>query len=186
MNDEQLQREIEQALAVEPSLQFVARVRQHLVQETTRRTRRLQWKVVVPGCVAAAAAAIMAAILLYEPSQPRQVSPAVPVASVEKAPQGIPVAETPSTNAPRRKTTISKTSREPEVLIDPREAAAFRSFVNDVQQQRIDPVRLHALFDTAERSRAADEIQSAPIAGLEPIVIPPLIPVAPEKEGGSL
>jgi len=185
MNDDQLQREIEQALAVEPSLQFVARVRQHLGQQTTRRTRWLQWKVVVPGC-AAAAAAIMAAILLHEPSQPRQVSPAVPVASVEKAPQGIPVAETPSTNAPRRKTTISKTSREPEVLIDPREAAAFRSFVNDVQQQRIEPVRLHALFDTAERSRAADEIQPAPIAGLEPIVIPPLIPVAPEKEGGSL
>jgi hypothetical protein len=184
MNDDQLQREIEQALAVEPSLQFVARVRQRLVHETTRRW--LQWKVVAPGCAAAAAAAIMAAILLYEPSQPRQVTPAVHVASVERAPTGIPVAETPSTNASHRKTTIRKTSREPEVLIDPREAAAFRSFVDDIQKQRIDPVRLRALFDTAERSRAADEIQPAPIAGLEPIVIPPLIPVAPEREGGSL
>jgi hypothetical protein len=43
--------------------------------------------------------------------------------------------------------------------------------VDDVQQQRIDPARLRDLFD---------------IAGMEPIEIPPLVPAAPEKEGGSL
>jgi len=186
MNDNQLQREIEKALAVEPSPQFVTRVRQHLVHDTARRSQWLQCKVFAAGL---AAAVLVAGVLLYTPSKPVRDIPVVPQAAVEEAPRQIPVAQTPSTNPLRRKTTMRKTSREPEVLavlIDPREAAAFRSFLDDVQQRRIDPARLRELFDTAGNSRAAEGIQASPIAGLEPIEIPPLVPVAPEREGGSL
>ncbi len=75
-------------------------------------------------------------------------------------------------------------SSEPEVVIDPREAAAFRSFIEDVREQKIDPASLESLFQAAESAEAA-EIAPMPIAGLEPIDIKPLNPAVTER-GGSL
>jgi hypothetical protein len=139
------------------------------MQETTQRAMWLQWKVLATGL---AAAAVLAAIVFYETPQAITSHPShVTEVVLKRAPQEIPVVETRSTNVVQPKIRIRKVSKEPEVLIDPREAAAFRTFVDDVQQQRIDPARLRDLFD---------------IAGMEPIEIPPLVPAAPEKEGGSL
>lgn len=185
MNDDRLQHEIEHALDVEPTPQFVARVRQHLLEGTVRRPALLHWKAWTGGLVTAA---VVAGILLYEPPRPAQVMVPTTRATVVEvpAPREIPVVETHSRKAPPRAATIGKMSKEPEVLVDPREAAAFRNFVNDIRDERIDPARLNALFDAVEKLRAVDKIQPAPIVGLEPIEVPPLIPVAPEKEGGSL
>jgi hypothetical protein len=74
--------------------------------------------------------------------------------------------------------------QEPEVLIDPREARAFRTFLDDVSEKRIDANKLEALFDAADKFRTVG-IQPMPIAEIEPLVIPP-VTSAPEKEGGSL
>jgi hypothetical protein len=75
-------------------------------------------------------------------------------------------------------------SSAPEVVIDPREAAAFRSFMEDMREQKIDPASLESLFQAAESVEAA-EIAPLPIAGLEPIDIKPLNPAVTER-GESL
>jgi hypothetical protein len=77
-------------------------------------------------------------------------------------------------------------SAEPEVLIDPREAAAFYQFIEDVQERRIDPSKLEALFQASERAQRIEEITPEPIAAIEPIIVAPLGPVVPDNEGGSL
>ena len=182
MNDERLKREIEEALAVDPSPQFVARVRQGLAGATLRRPVKLPWKALAAGL---ATAVILGGVALYQP----ETTPTAPAPT-----RNVAVVQAPEENAeveapPRQPATTSKIAPrqrpEPEVLINPREAEAFRSFIEDVQEQRIDPSHLEVLFEAAERSRSA-EIKPMPIAGLDPIVIPPLTPAVPEKEGGSL
>jgi hypothetical protein len=84
-----------------------------------------------------------------------------------------------------RASAARKTPAEPEVLIDPREAAAFRSFLDGIEKRKIDPVMLEKLFAAAERAQSA-VIEPMPVAGLEPIEIPAVTAPAPEKEGGSL
>jgi hypothetical protein len=111
MNDDQLQREIEEALAVEPSPQFTARVRQQLMQETTQRAMWLQWKVLATGL---AAAAVLAAIVFYETPQAITSHPShVTEVVLKRAPQEIPVVETRSTNVVQPKIRIRKVSKEP-------------------------------------------------------------------------
>ena len=63
MNDEQLKREIEESLAVEPSSQFIARVRRHLENESFRGSKQVSWTAMVAGL---AAAAVVAGIGLFE------------------------------------------------------------------------------------------------------------------------
>jgi len=169
-----LQKEIEQALAVEPSPRFVAQVRQSLSAERDRRPQWL-WK---PAAIALTTAAVMAVLSLQHTPQIVPTSPSQSIASTAK------VGPTPA-SLPKARVAIRRRA-EPEVLINPREAEAFRNFVDDVQAQRIDPSKLQALFEAADRSREIEQTVPVPVAGLEPIVIPPLTPLAPEIEGGRL
>ena len=184
MNDEQLKREIEESLAVEPSAQFMARVRRHLENESFRPSKQVSWTAMAAGF---AAAAVVGGIGLFESFMPAQTTRIVhePRPNVE-----IPLTATANTHAspavaPKA---VSRQTRphspEPEVVIDPREAAAFRSFMEDVREQKIDPASLGSLFQAAENVEAA-EIAPLPIAGLEPIDIKPLNPAVTER-GGSL
>ena len=181
MNDDPLKREIEDALAVEPSPQFVARVRQHLAKEGLRRPVLLTWTIWAGGL---AMAALLVGILAYRPQQTT-----APLQTRNDVKAVVPKEDSPAPQLSRplkatRKPVTRKAPAEPEVLIDPRETAAFRSFLEDIHAQRIDPARLEALFEAAERSRS-NVIEPMPVAELEPIVIPPLAPVL-ESEGGSL
>jgi len=183
MNDDSLKREIEEALAVEPSPEFSSRVRQRIADQRAKRSARWPWKVWAP---ALAMAVVAIAVLLYRPAQgPAPVQPErIAVAAPPEVPVPAPKPPSPPTlKAPSKAPALKKALLEPEVLIDPRETAAFRSFLNGIQQQRIDPSILEALFEAAEKSRSA-AIETMPVAGLEPIVIPPV--TVPEKEGGSL
>ena len=183
MNDEQLKREIEESLAVEPSAQFMARVRRHLENESSRPSKQVSWTAMAAGLAAAA----VVGIGLFESLMPAQTTRIVhePRPNVET-----PLPATANTHAspavaPKA---VSRQTRphssEPEVVIDPREAAAFRNFMEDVREQKIDPASLESLFQAAESVEAA-EIAALPIAGLEPIDIKPLNPAVTER-GESL
>ena len=183
MNDEQLKREIEECLAVEPSSQFIARVRRHLENESFRGSKQVSWTAMVAGL---AAAAVVVGIGLFQSFIPVQTTKIVhePRPNLE-----IPLPASANTHAspaiaPKAESRQAiPHSSEPEVVIDPREAAAFRSFIEDVREQKIDPASLESLFQAAES--AAAEIAPMPIAGLEPIDIKPLNPAVSER-GGSL
>ena len=71
MNDEQLKREIEESLAVEPSAQFMARVRRHLENESFRPSKQVSWTAMAAGF---AAAAVVGGIGLFESFMPAQTT----------------------------------------------------------------------------------------------------------------
>jgi hypothetical protein len=96
---------------------------------------------------------------------------------------------------PRRTVTIRRavqpapsprTATEPEVLFDPREVAAFRRFIEGVQEDRIDLAKLIELQKTAAVPAPIEEIALMPIRNLEPIVIESLAFGALGVEGGNL
>ena len=139
-----------------------------------------------------AAAALLAGIVVLKPWEPRGVAPeriveVPPVPEVHAPPPTLaPVKALSSAPAVAAKAIPHPESRksELEVLIDPREAAAFRRFVNDIQEKKVDMSRLERLFEAAER--AGTSVEPMPIAGLE-IEIKPLTPAASETErGGNL
>ena len=67
MTDTAIDREIQAALAVDPSPQFVARVRTRIASEPARATSWLSWKLVASGAMAAL---IVIAFVLTRPGEP--------------------------------------------------------------------------------------------------------------------
>jgi hypothetical protein len=185
MNDERLKREIEESLAVEPSAQFMARVRRHLENESSRPSKQVSWTAMAAGL---AAAAVVGGIGLFESFMPAQTTRIVhePRPNVEillaSFSEYAPLTCHGAESSIQYKRDFH--SSEPEVVIDPREAAAFQSFMEDMREQKIDAASLESLFQAAESVEAA-EIAPLPIAGLEPIDIKPLNPAVTER-GESL
>jgi hypothetical protein len=182
MNDEELKKEIERALAVEPSPQFAARVLQHIASQPRRFW--IQRSALAGGI---AAAAVVAAIIVLQPRENTTPKAAgVAPASLPPVENRLPEAQGLQSSSGIMPPPVLKSRRRagPEVLVDPREVAALHSFLEDVQQQKIDPGRLKALFEAAEKAHAVEEIAPMPIAGIEPIRIPPLN--SSSTEGGSL
>jgi hypothetical protein len=186
MNEDQLKREIEEALSVEPSPQFMARVRRGIAAEPRPQAR--PWTLLAVGF---ASAALMVGILVFLPGKSGSLVPETPkeIARTE-APPSPPIETLPSSEqtlkpVARVKPAAGRRPAEPEVLFDPREAAAFRSFMEAVQEKKINASRLDALFEAVER--AAVQIDPMPIAGA-PIEITPLEPAAGEiqREGETL
>jgi hypothetical protein len=93
MNDTAIDREIQAALALDPSPEFVARVRTRIAAEPARATPWLSWKVVA----AAALAAAMVATLVVS----RQRGNPSPFAQAPKG-EGIPLAPRAAIEPPRR------------------------------------------------------------------------------------
>jgi hypothetical protein len=187
MNDEQLQREIEEALSAEPSPQFIARVRRQIANEP-RPSRRFHWLTLAAGVAVA-----LIGVLLLQPWPSQNIvpqesektpvpKPDLAIAEV-KAPPVKPTPRAPvvprvAAHPPQPKSV--EATAIPEVLIDPREVEAFRNFVEAVEKQNIDPTRLEKVFDAAERANK-EGITPMPLAGLEPIRIEPLSTAAPER-----
>ena len=67
MNDAALEREIERALAVDPSPEFVARVRTRIAEEPSRVSRGFGW--LFAGVTAAAVAAGVVALVMLRPDR---------------------------------------------------------------------------------------------------------------------
>jgi hypothetical protein len=177
MNDDQLTREIEQALSVNPSPQFVARVRTRIAAR--REASWLRWSF---GALALASVAVVVAL---GPLESKQTSVLAPAEVVVKVPQpkadGPPM---PTLQGTAQKSTPIKA--EPEVLFDPREAAAFQKFVEGVRDKRIDLGQLVELQQAASQTAPIEEIALMPIDDLAPIVIESLSSGPRRIEGGSL
>jgi hypothetical protein len=180
MNDEQLKKELEQALAVEPTPQFLARVRRE-IDTGQRSTARLALSV-----TAGLAGVVVLGIVAFQPEKPMPVS-ATTASALVTAPRAteIPVWISAPPTPPRVEVRrAGSLPSEPEVLIDPRETAALQSFLQEVQERKIVPASLEGLFEAAERA-GATTMEAMPIAAVEPIVIMPLSSAAPET-GGDL
>jgi hypothetical protein len=175
--------EIREALDVDPSPEFLARVRTRIAAEPAPSAWRWSWGLAA-GC--AAAASIVLAILVSRTHE------ATPGAKVERVPNV--VAATPlrpavgtlpdigprygplpsrAANANTNGLAAQTAPSEPEILIDPREMRTLQALIEGVRDGRID------------LTAAQNSTPHAPVA-LEPvtdIVIPPLViePIAPES-----
>ena len=166
--------EIRAALDVDPSPEFLARVRTGIASEPARATSRLLWKFVAVGAMAAVIA--IAAVVSRSnemssmfpadrmPLQARTVAPfsqIVPVASgfsrTERSAEAF--ALRPAAHQPP----------EPEILIDPRESMALRRLIAGTREGTLDlSAALQATTPTAMDLPPLSEI-AIPVITIDPI-----------------
>jgi hypothetical protein len=181
LTDATLDRDLEQALAVDPSPEFVARVREAIATEGESGWRH-RWIWLAAG---AAAVAITIAMMIPRASAPppgelavarplASEPPGAPAASILQTPE-VRVQDSPRKGSPTPTSRVARTARgEPEVLIPKDEAAALKRLMRGLKQ------------GVVERSTSADEVTGirpvqspapilvAPISAMSPITIEPL------------
>lgn len=183
-----LEREIEAALAVDPSPQFVAKIRARVASEPAPTS---WWPLRWPVLATAAASAVVAVAVasMWQPSAPEQSATlsGADVVLTGPAPEQ-PARATPErTAAPRvpSPATVARTSshstrsvartvsgpREPEVLISRDEQRAFALLVTAVHEGRFQ----RALASTA---KASDTWAEPMDISITPLVIEPLPQIA--------
>jgi hypothetical protein len=175
--------EIREALDVDPSPEFLARVRTRIAAEPTLPTWRWSWGVAA-SC--ALAASVVLAIVVSRPHE------ATPGANVDRVPNATtetffpPAVMTPPAIAPRpgpipsraasaRTNALAAQARssEPEILIDQLEMRTLRRLIEGVRDGRID---LTAAQNSTSHAPAAVE----PVADIviAPLIIEPIAPVS--------
>jgi len=183
-----LDRDIEQALAVDPSPEFLARVRQRIANEPAPsqwRLSRFTWGFAVAGAMTVVVMAVM--VSRTAPSKPtpigkpvlaaRTLSGAGTLSAGAGAELAPPTAGAQAFRPAKKEMAqaLRPAVAEPEILLDPREGAALRALLTGVREGRIDA-------DTLRRARAA-----APSAELRDLVVEPIViadlPFAPSAEG---
>jgi hypothetical protein len=183
-----LDREIRAALAVDPSPEFVARVRTRLAHEPTARAWRRPWLVAAAGAVAAAIALAVVVSRPHDTTTTAPVTQSLKPAQVDRPaePRPEPVVNADPEPVERRargraEATLVRptaaapesTATEPETLIDPREAIALRQLIAGTRDGS-----LHlsaALQSTTPTAMELPEVSDVVIA---PITIEPLAPAA--------
>jgi len=144
MTDAALDREITDALAIDPSPEFTARVRQRVSRE--RRSPALRWE----AFGAVAAVAVIALYLVGVSPTRRASSPLVArsISAVVTTPRIAPGIVLATDDAPRSSvpSTIDTT-----VLVDEREARATRELISGVVSGRVD---LASLLNTTASAQA--------------------------------
>jgi hypothetical protein len=180
LTDAALDREVAQALAVDPSPEFVARIRQRVASGPAPIAWRAAWTVYA-GALAAAAMVLVLALRGTPPAMTPLSGRAVP--AVGRMPY---VARAMSHSADRgairsasaRVPRLAKNPRQsdPEIIIDVREANALRALIAGASHERVDVAPLVTLA-----AKAAALLQSPEIV-VSPITIEPLAP-RPGGEG---
>lgn len=178
----EIDRELQQALAGEPSPGFVARVRERVAGETSPSTAWWRW-----GLAPAAAAALVLAIVVLRsgPDERRGTASGtqVPLTARAVAPPSEIVALLPATAPPRPTVATLSTALaasapptpraaprvrpaagEPVVVISRGETAALRRLIANVTSGRFDPASLPAPRESAERIEKPVGIMVQPIA----------------------
>ncbi len=186
LSDTALDREIEAALAVDPSPEFTVRVRSRIASEGAPSAWRFPSTLVVMGALAAT---IVAAAVVFRPREVVNPGPSRP-AVVESRPLAVaPLALAPGlvglgrvasaksqrSNAPKSEAVVA------EVLIAADEAAALRHFLTGVRDGLVDLSTLAESQDAAQ-FQPPQEIVIAPIGDFGSIAIEPIVPVA-QQEG---
>jgi hypothetical protein len=163
-----LDRDIRRALAVDPSAEFVARVRRRIAAEAPPGTVSLPW---VCAAVAAIAVAAVAWSVVAPPRMtPARVAPLVArtvpyvdapadvAASVAARPHLTRAPRVPSRTMSQRRDAVALPA--PEILIDSREARAIRAFLDSARERSIE---VRPLTDDTIESELKRNIYIAPI-----------------------
>ena len=178
MNDDALDRELERALGVEPSPEFVSRVRTRIANEPAPAAAWWPWTLVT----ASVATAVVIALVVSRGNAPagpkelarRPMTAAQVSENATSAPSGAAQPATASANpggtpaaAPgsaARRSTREPVRIEPDILVDARESLALRRLIAGVSDGRIDlsPV-LRASTPTAMDLLPIAEIVISPI-----------------------
>ena len=178
MNDAALEREIERALAVDPSPEFLVRVRARIADEPAPASRGFGWLFAGVATVAAAAAVVLA-VRMVSPARPPATAPLLASRSIgsivvpsvspassfavaqlrrdEKAGHDVPKARLAAT-------------RPAEPLFDARETTALQRLIADVREARVD------LTPLAKEG-------PMPLPAMDPLVISPIV-IEPLVPGG--
>jgi hypothetical protein len=169
LSDEALEREIEAALAVDPSPEFLARVRARVEKEEGRAVWPLRWQWVV-GTVFTAAAALLVVYVSREPEPAavnREPAPIAVVRPQQLRPQ--PDVKLPALTAPaitrRQPAPPPVRPPAPEVLISEEERSGFQLLLATLSKEK-DAKQLGDALAKAETS-------GPPWLEISPIVIEP-------------
>jgi hypothetical protein len=189
VSDALLDREIESLLAVEPSPEFVARVRTRVAQEPEQGRWRSVWMFAVAGTVAVVIVAVIA-WPSREPAPPSSTSIDVPrlAKTVETITPPTTTERQPLASrrqSGRRAATVTSIARDREFDIDLREvvvaeneARAFASLVASIRQHRFD-----AAMSSAPNPDTPLEIKELP--PVEPLEIEPIVKLAALQAEGE-
>jgi hypothetical protein len=184
MNDAGLERDIERALAVDPSPAFLARVRTRIAEEPSPASRRFGWLFAGVAATAVATASIVALVMIrpdqhVEPAHELLLSRGftsslvVPMLSpglgVERRTTNV---EPRTTNhEPRTSNDEPRTTNHerlwPQPLFDLRETMALQRLIAGVRDARVDLAPL--LKEPPMAPQPLDELVIAPIT-IEPLV----------------
>jgi len=178
MNDAALEREIERALAVDPSPEFVARVRTRIAEEPSRVSRGFGW--LFAGVTAAAVAAGVVALVMLRPDRrvgseigplvSRSINSVVVVPALSRGLGGehrtTYVERRTANDAPR---TTHRERHVSEPLFDPHETTALQRLIADVHDARVDlsPL-LKEPMSAPMTPRPIDDLVIAPLV-IEPL-----------------
>lgn len=185
LTDAALDREIEIALAVDPSPDFEARVRMRVASEPVPAPFWLSWKFMTAG---ATVAAIVVAAVVLRPHEKTVVAPVPQTAASRAAQAAEPVAQTvspvaqasrPANAWPKSHATIVGRPGNvtgAEILLDPAETRALRRLIAGARDGRIDlePV-LRASTPTAM------DLPPIGVIDIPSITIDPIAPGAGEE-----
>jgi len=171
--DKALDRHIEALLAVEPSPEFLARVRRRIAHAPEASAWKFRWMFAGAGALAAVIVAVRMIIPAHEPA--RVEAPDEPPVAAGRSAERTPSVVEPAV----RSQNVSKTGvKQPEVLIAAGEAAALRRLMNGPL------VQLPAGFlEPATMELQLREIEIKPLAIPAPVTIEPIEPPAPLFEG---
>jgi hypothetical protein len=182
VTDAALDREIQTALAEDPSPEFLARVRARIANEPAPSRPWLSWTL---AAAAAIAAVIVMAMVLSRPRETVPSSPAgvarggnpvEPARPKEPGPQVIP---TRGPNAPAQQPAAVAqapadrlVANEPEILIDSRESMALRRLITGTRDGSLDlSAALQTTIPTAMELPAISDVVIVPIT-IEPLAPP--------------
>ena len=169
MNDAGLERDIERALAADPSPEFLARVRTRIAEEPAPASRRFGW--LFAGVATAAMAASVVALVMLRPDH--RVEPAHGLLSSRSLSSSV-VGPVLSQGLDRERRTTNVERSLPEPFFDPRETMALQRLIAGVRDARVD---LTPLLREAPMA-----LQSLDNLVIPPITIEPLVPGGVEGE----
>ena len=166
LNDETLEREIEAALAVDPSPEFLAKVRARVAEEERPAGWPLRWHWVA-GTVITAVVALFAVYAWREPQSPAVGREVAPIAVQRHPDAELPALTAPAIAVHRPEPAPARPvrSRAPEVLISEEERSGFQLLLTNLNKQK-DAKKIEAAL-------AAVETSGPPWLEISPIVIEP-------------
>jgi hypothetical protein len=167
MTDTAIDREIQAALAVDPSPDFLARVRTRIATEPPKVRSWVPWTLAAAGAMAAIVA--IAVVISWPQGKPTPVTQA-------PGAEDIRLAAPTAIEQPRRAEAPEARRRpEPEILIDPAEVRALRRLITGTRDGSLDLSA--ALQATTPTAMELPPIKAIVIA---PLTIDPLTPSGEE------